>query len=229
MFLALFLMSPEKRFIAVRRTINRGFNHLKKTDPEIEKQIQKLYDEGFCDEEIADKTGKSKSTIGQWRKKKGLPLVFVNRKRLTKKESELVQEYLYRHKKFRRIKKEKTIVEREKGLTAFVMSLNHQLSQISQIDIENYIIAHNEIDLTRRNELLRTNLVKQFSVPQIPVAILYNFASTIIAKRIFFRDGHCQNCGSPNPLRLYCSAGNFNLLDENLRTLCENCYSIAKR
>ena len=61
---------------------------MRKTDPEIEKQIQKLYDEGFCDDEIANRMGKSKSTIGQWRKKKGLPLVFVNRKRLTKKESE---------------------------------------------------------------------------------------------------------------------------------------------
>ena len=201
---------------------------MRKTDPEIEKQIQKLYDEGFCDDEIANRMGKSKSTIGQWRKKKGLPLVFVNRKRLTKKESELVQEYLYRHKKFRRIKKEKTILEREKGLIAFVMSLKHQLSQVSQIDIENYIIAHNEVDLTRRNELLRTNLVKQFSVPQIPVAILYNFASTIIAKRIFSRDGRCQNCGSVNPLRLLYLAGEFNLLDENLTTLCENCYRIKK-
>ena len=109
------------------------------------------------------------------------------------------------------------------------MSLKHQLSQISQIDIENYVIAHNNVDLTKRNELLRTDLVKKFSVPNIPVTWVYNFASTIIVKRIFYRDGHCTNCGSLNPLRLHHLAGEFNLLDENLTTFCENCYQIAMR
>jgi hypothetical protein len=203
--------------------------NLGKTDPKIEEQIQKLYDEGFCDEEIADRLGKAKSTVGSWRRRRGLPLVFENRKRLTYRETQLIQEYLVYERKFRRIKNEKTIVAREKGLIAFVMTLKHQLSQISQIDIEDYVIAHNEVDLTRRNELLRTNLVKKFSVPQVPVADLYNFSSTIIAKRIFYRDGHCTNCGSLNPLRLHYLAGKFNLLDENLTTLCQNCYNIAKR
>lgn len=202
---------------------------MKKTDPKTEEQTQKLYDQGFCDEEIADRLGKSKSTIGCWRRRKGLPTVFENRKRLTCRESQQVQDYLFRERKFRRIKNEKTIIAREKGLVSFVMSLKHQLSQISQADIEDYIIAHNTVDLTRRNELLRTSLAKNFSVPNIPVTSLYNFASTIIAKRIFNRDGHCTNCGSPHPLHLHYLAGEFNLLDENLITLCKNCYNITKR
>ena len=86
-----------------------------KTDPLVEAQIQKLYDEGFCDKDIADQLGKSKSTIGSWRKRKGLPLVFENRKRLTTLENQQVQEYLFRERKFRRIKNEKTMAKREKG------------------------------------------------------------------------------------------------------------------
>jgi transcriptional regulator with XRE-family HTH domain len=200
-----------------------------KTDPKTEERIQKLYDEGFCDEEIADRIGMSKSTIGKWRKRKGLPLVFENRKRLTYGEDQQIQKYLVQLRKFRRIKRNKTIIAHEKGLTAFVMSLKHQLSQISQADLEDYIIAHNVVDLSRRNELLRTNLVTQFSIPYTRVTNLYDFASTIIAKRIFHRDGHCTNCKSIYPLRLHFLASKYNLLDENLTTLCENCYRITKR
>lgn len=200
-----------------------------KLDPKIIEQIQKLYDEGYCDEEIADRIGISKSTVGKWRKRNGLPLVFEKRKRLTYKEEQQIQKYLIQLRKFRKIKKNNTIIAHEKGLHAFVMSLKHQLSQISQADIENYIIAHNVVDLSRRNELLRTDLVTQFSVPYTRVTNLYDFASTIIAKRIFNRDGHCTNCKSINPLHLHFLAGKYNLLDENLTTLCDNCYSIAKR
>lgn len=207
----------------------RAFRELPKLDPKIIEQIQKLYDEGYCDEEIADRIGISKSTVGNWRRRSGLPLVFENRKRLTYNEDQQIQKYLIQLRKFRKIKKNKTIIAHEKGLTAFVMSLKHQLSQISQEDIENYIIAHNIVDLSRRNELLRTNLVTQFSVPYTRVTNLYDFASTIIAKRIFHRDGCCTNCKSLNPLRLHHLAGRYNLLDDNLTTLCENCYRIAKR
>ena len=206
-----------------------GFGELTKLDAKIGEQIQELYDKGFCDEEIADKTGISKSTVGNWRKRRGLPLVFENRKRLTYREDQLIQEYLIQLRKFRKIKRNKTIIAHEKGLNAFVMSLKHQLSQISQADIEGYIIAHNVVDLSKRNELLRTELVTRFSIPNTRITNLYDFASTIIAKRIFHRDGHCTNCESVNPLRLYQIKSRFNLLDENLTTLCENCYRIAKR
>jgi hypothetical protein len=196
----------------------------------MEQSMQELYNLGYCDDEIALRIGKAKSTIGQWRKRKGLPLVFENRKRLTAHEKDILDNYLYAEKKFRRITKEQTLKEHQEhqeGLTRFVMSLKHQLSQISQTDVENYIIANNPVDLTRRNELLRTNLVRQFSVPQIPISTLYNFASTIIAKRIFNRDGRCTKCGCVYPLRLQYLAGEFNLLDENLTTLCENCCKMS--
>jgi predicted DNA-binding protein YlxM (UPF0122 family) len=202
---------------------------LPKLDPKIVEQIQKLYDEGYCDEEIADRIGISKSTVGNWRRRNGLPLVFENRKRLTYTEDKQIQEYLIQLRKFRRIKKNKTIVAHEKGVKAFVMSLKHQLSQISQADIEDYIMAHNVVDLSRRNELLRTNMVIRFSVPSTRVTNLFDFASTIICKRIFYRDGRCTNCKSRHPLRLHHLKGKFNLLDENLITLCENCYRIANR
>jgi predicted DNA-binding protein YlxM (UPF0122 family) len=201
---------------------------LTKLDSKIIELIQKLYDEGYCDEEIADRIGISKSTVGKWRKRNGLPLVFENRKRLTYKEDQQIQRYLIQLRKFRRIKTNKTIIAHEKGLNAFIMSLKHQLSQISQADIEDYIMAHNVVDLSRRHELLKTNSVTQFSVPYTRVTNLYEFASTIIAKRIFHRDGHCTNCKSLNPLRLHHLAGKYNLLDENLTTLCENCYLIAQ-
>jgi hypothetical protein len=217
-------------FFANGSTIyERGLRELTKLNPKIVGQIQKLYDEGYCDEEVADRIGISKSTVGSWRKRNGLPLVFENRKRLTYKEDQLLQEYLINLRKYRRIKRNKTIIAHEKGLTAFVMSLKHQLSQISQADIENYIIANNSLDLSRRNELLRTDSVTQFSVPYTRVTNLYDFASMIIAKRIFNRDGRCTNCKSRNPLRLYKIKGRYNLLDENLTTLCENCYRIANR
>jgi 5-methylcytosine-specific restriction endonuclease McrA len=202
---------------------------LKKTDPKTEEQIQKLYDEGFCDTEIAERVGKVKSTIGHWRKKRNLPTVFENRKRLTEWESKQIQEYLAFEQKYKRIKKYRTLATHEKGLIAFVMTLTHQLDKVSQTDVENYIIAHNTVDLTRRNELLTTNMVTKFSIPNIPVSSLFNFASRIIAKRIFYRDGGCTKCGSLGVLHLHMIKGEFNLNDENLETLCENCYRIAMR
>jgi hypothetical protein len=110
-----------------------------KSDPASDSERQRLYDSGYCDDEIADKTGKTKTTISQWRNRNGLPPVFQNRKRLTQKEMELIQEYLYREKKFRRITNKETILKYEKGLIEFVMSLKHPLSNVSQSDIENYI------------------------------------------------------------------------------------------
>jgi len=203
--------------------------NLKKTDPKVEAQIQKLYDEGFCDEEIADRMGKAKRTIGQWRARRGLPTVFESRKRLTVWESRQIQDYLAFERKYKKIKNEKTLAAHEKGLIAFVMALKHPLSTVSQTDIEDYIIAHNAVDLTRRNELLTTSLVTKFSVPNIPVSSLFDFASRIITPRIFYRDGRCTNCGSLNPLHLRMMKGKFNLNVENLRTLCDNCYRITKR
>jgi hypothetical protein len=203
--------------------------NLKKTDPKIEEQIQNLYDEGFCDEEIAERIGKTKATVGQWRRKRSLPTVFEKRKRLTYWESQQIQEFLAFEREYKIIKKEKTLAAHEKGLTAFVMSLKHQLSTVSQKDIEDYIIAHNSVDLTRRNELVTTSLVTKFSIPNIPVTRLFDFASRIIATRIFYRDKRCINCGSINPLHLHMLKGKFNLNDENLETLCENCYRITKQ
>lgn len=202
---------------------------MKKIDPETQEQIQKLYDKGFTDEEIAGRLGKAKRTIGRWREKRDLPTVFENRKRLTDWESQKIQEYLAFERKYKMATKEKTLAAHEKGLTAFVMSLKHPLSKVSQKDIEDYIIAHNNVDSTRRNELLTTNLVTKFSVPHIPISRLFDFASTIIATRVFYRDGHCINCGSLNPLRLNMLKGKFNLNVDNLETLCENCYRISKR
>jgi hypothetical protein len=202
---------------------------LRARDPKTEEQIQKLYDEGFTDEEIAERVGKVKSTIGHWRKRRGLPTVFENRKRLTDWESQQIQEFLAFERKYKMATKGKTLAAHEKGLTAFIMSLKHQLSTVSQKDIEDYIIAHNTVDLTRRNELLTTSLVTEFSIPNIPISKLFNFASRIIATRVFYRDGHCINCGSKNPLHLNMMKGKFNLNVENLETLCENCYRIARR
>lgn len=209
--------------------IIRSFNVLKKADLKTEEQIQKLYDEGFTDEEIAARVGKAKSTIGQWRKRSGLPTVFENRKRLTDWENQQIQEFLAFERKYKIVRKEKTLAAHEKGLTAFVMSLKHPLSTVSQKDIEDYITTHNTVDLTRRNELLTTSLVTKFSVPNIPITRLFDFASRIIATRVFYRDGHCINCGSLNPLHLSMVKGKFNLNIENLETLCENCYRITKR
>ncbi len=202
---------------------------LRKTDSKIDEQIQKLYDEGFSDEEIAGRTGKAKNTIGSWRKKRGLPTVFENRKRLTDWESQEIQEYLAFERKYRKMTNEKTLAAHEKGLVAFVMSLRHKLSTVSQKDIEDYVIAHDTVDLTRRNELLTTNFVTKFSIPNIPVSRLFEFASRIIAARIFYRDGRCTRCGSINPLHLHYLKGKFNLKDENLETLCDNCHRITKR
>lgn len=202
---------------------------MKKADPKTDELIQKLYDEGFTDEEIAARIGKVKSTIGHWRARRGLPTVFENRKRLTDWESQQIQKYLAFERKYKIITKEKTLAAHEKGLTAFVMSLKHPLSTVSQKDIEDYIIAHNTVDLTRRNELLTTSLVTKFSVPNIPTSKLFDFASRIIATRVFYRDGHCINCGSLYPLHLNMLKGKFNLNVENLETLCENCYRITKR
>ena len=162
---------------------------LKKRDPKTEEQIQKLYDEGFCDEDIAYRIGKTKSAVGHWRKKRNLPLVFENRKRLTYWEGEKIQEYLAFERKYKRITRDKTLAAHEKGLIGFIMSLKHPLSTVSQKDIEDYIIANNTVDLTRRNELLTTNLVTKFSIPDIPISSLFGFASTIIATRIFNKSG----------------------------------------
>jgi len=202
---------------------------LRKTDSETEKLIQELYDKGFADEDIATRVGKAKNTIGKWRPRRGLPTVFENRKRLTDWESQQIQDYLAFERKYKIITKEKTLAAHEKGLTAFVMSLKHPLSTVSQKDIEDYIIAHNNVDLTRRNELLTTSLVTRFSVPNIPIRRLFNFASRIIAPRVFYRDKHCINCGSINPLHLHMLRGEFDLNVENLETLCENCHRIKKR
>lgn len=202
---------------------------MRKTDPKTDELIKKLYDKGLTDDEIATRIGKSKSTIGQWRKRRGLPTVFENRKRLTYWESQQIENFLAFERKYKIIRSEKTFASHEKGLTAFVMSLKHKLSTVSQIDIEDYIISHNEVDLTRKNELLTTSLVTKFSIPHMPVTRLFDFASRIIATRIFYRDKRCINCGSINPLHLHMLKGKFNLNDENLETLCENCYRIAKR
>jgi hypothetical protein len=197
---------------------------LTKINPEQHELRQKLYDEGYCDEDIADRLGVSQPTICNWRNKNNLPIVFQNRKRITNWESKQIQDYLSYERKFRRIKSQKTLALHEKGLISFIMSLKHQLSKVSQLDIEDYIMVHNKMDLSRREELLRTDLVKEFSVPNIPVANLYSFASRIIANRIFYRDGGCVNCKSFVPLHLHHMKGKFNLLDENLVTLCENCH-----
>jgi len=215
-------------FIA-RVTIFGSLNALKKIDSETEKQIQKLYDMGFADEDIAIRVGKPIHTVRNWRARRGFPTVFGNRKRLTEWETRQIQDYLAFEQRFKMATKEKTLATHEKGLTAFVMSLRHPLSTVSQKDIEDYIIAHDAVDLTRRNELLTTSLVTRFSVPNIPIRRLFNFVSRIIAKRIFNRDQRCVSCGSIISLRLYMSKGEFNLNDENLETLCENCYRIKKR
>ena len=76
-------------------------------DPKTEEQIQRLYDEGFTDDEIAKRLAKSKSTIGQWRKRRGLPTVFENRKRLTDWESKQIQDFLAYERKFKIVTKEK--------------------------------------------------------------------------------------------------------------------------
>jgi predicted DNA-binding protein YlxM (UPF0122 family) len=78
---------------------------LGKTDPNIEEQFQKYYDEGFSDEEIAERVGKKNTMVGYWRRKKGLPIVFENRKRLTLWESKKIQDYLAFERKFKKIKK----------------------------------------------------------------------------------------------------------------------------
>lgn len=80
-----------------------------KLDPKTDELIQKLYDEGYTDDEIATKIGKAKSTIGQWRKRRGLPTVFENRKRLTDWESHQIQEFLAFERKYKIVKKEKTL------------------------------------------------------------------------------------------------------------------------
>ena len=202
---------------------------MKGADSRTDDQIQKLYDEGYTDKEIASRIAKAKGTIGHWRARRGLPTVFENRERLTDWENQQIQEFLAFERKYKIVTKEKTFAAHEKGLTAFVMSLRHPLSTVSQKDIEDYIIAHNTVDLARRNELLTTNLVTKFSVPNIPITRLFDFVSRIITTRVFYRDGHCINCGSLNPLRLNMVKGKFNLNVENLETLCENCYRITKR
>ena len=195
-----------------------------KLDPEQQELRHKLYDEGYCDEDMAERLGVKQPTICRWRQNNNLPTVFGNRKRVTVWENKQIQDYLSFERKFRGIKTQKTLASHEKGLISFVMNLKHQLSQVSQQDIEDYIMAHNEVDISRREELLRTSLVKEFSVPNIPVANLFSFVSRIIANRIFHRDGCCVNCKSFVPLQLHHMKGKFNLLDENLETLCENCH-----
>jgi 5-methylcytosine-specific restriction endonuclease McrA len=189
-----------------------------------EEQRQKLYDEGYCDKDIAVRLGVAQPTITNWRKKRGFSLVFENRKRLTDWETKQVQDYLAFVRKFTHVKSQKTLGKYEKGLTAFIMTLKHQLSQVSQNDVEEYIISHNSVDLTKREELLRTDLARQYKIPDLPVSRLYSFASRIIATRIFYRDHGCTLCKSINPLHMHHIKGKYNLLDENLTTLCENCH-----
>ena len=43
---------------------------MRKTDPYLEEQIRKLYDEGFCDQDIAERFGKRKEVVGNWRRKR---------------------------------------------------------------------------------------------------------------------------------------------------------------
>lgn len=197
-------------------------------DTKLEVLRQKLYDEGYCDADIGERLGVRKESILQWRRKQKLPVVFENRKRLTDWETKQVQDYLSFLREFGKINKDDTLKKYEQGLTAFVMSLNHQLSQVSQKDVEEYIIKHNRVDLSRREELLRTNLTNKFKVPNIPTRKLYDFASRMIATRIFYRDKGCTQCKSINPLHLHHIKGKYNLLDENLTTLCENCHLLVR-
>jgi Homeodomain-like domain len=198
-------------------------------DSKLEELRKRLYDEGYCDSDIARRLGVSQVTISNWRKKQFLPLVFENRKRLTDWETKQVQEYLAFARQYgRRVTSQTTLEKYERGLTAFVMSLKHQLSQVSQLDVEEYIISHNNVDPTRRDELLKTSLATQFEVPDLPVSRLYSFASRFIATRIFYRDKGCTQCKSFNPLHLHHIKGKYNLLDENLTTLCENCHLLVR-
>lgn len=187
----------------------------------------KWYREGYCDSEIAEKVGLSSKAISDWRRKEGLSTVFENRQRLTEWERKKIQDYLmiqarYRHATTERLKR------LEGGLTLFIMSLKIPLSRVSHIEVENYVISHNQVDLTRREELLRTDLVRRFRVPGLPMYALYGFASSIIAVRIFYRDQGCTICKAIQPLHLHHIKGKYNLLEENLTTLCARCHLIIR-
>ena len=108
------------------------------------------------------------------------------------------------------------------------MSLKIPLARVSQTEVENYVISFNQVDRGRRDELLRTDLVKRFRVPDLPMYALYGFASQIIAVRIFYRDKGCTVCKSIHPLHLHHKKGKYNLLEENLTTLCERCHLLIR-
>ena len=122
----------------------------------------------------------------------------------------------------------KFLLRIEKGLNLFVMSLNHSLATLSYEDVDSYIISHNEVDLSRKEELLRTNIVRGFKVPKLPIYALYRFANSIIAIRIFWRDKGCIVCKSIYPLHLHHKKGYFNLKEETLTTLCRRCHLLIR-
>jgi transcriptional regulator with XRE-family HTH domain len=197
-----------------------------KTSP-INDDRLKWYEEGFCDSEVADKVGVSPKAISDWRRSRGLPTVFENRKRLTEWEKTKIQDYLVRYQKYHHVTAEH-LKRLERGLTYFVMSLRIPLAKVSQVEVENYVISFNDVDPARRDELLKTDLVKRLKVPDLPMYVLYGFASQIIAVRIFYRDKGCTVCKSIQPLHLHHLKGKYNLLEENLTTLCARCHMIVR-
>jgi 5-methylcytosine-specific restriction endonuclease McrA len=185
------------------------------------------YHEGYCDSEIAEKVGVSSKAISYWRRKEGLSTVFENRQRLTEWEKKKIQDYLMIHRKYHNATGER-LKRLETGLTLFIMSLKIPLARVSYIEVENYVISHNQVDLTRREELLRTDQVRHFKVPSLPMYALYGFASSIIAVRIFYRDHGCTVCKAIHPLHLHHIKGKYNLLEDNLTTLCARCHLIIR-
>jgi hypothetical protein len=152
--------------------------------------------------------------------KKNLPDVFEQRKRLTFWELEKIENYI--NNLYVGPKTKKTYL---RGLTEFVMSLKKPLSMINNEDVENYIIQHNSVDLSRRNEMLRTPFVMRFRIPNLPIIHLYNFASRIIYPRVVAKQGgKCAVCGIRGALHLHHQRGKFDLREENLVALCPRCH-----
>jgi len=187
-----------------------------------ETKIMDLYNDGFCDSDIANKLGLSYKTISHWRKKNNLPTVWSNRKRLSSWEKERINKFIDSAK---RGFSDKTKEKYRKGLSQFVMSLNKPLASINHIDVENYIRQFNDVDETRINELLRTCYVRNFKIPFIPVSALYRFANQIIAVHVFARDkAKCQVCGKMGSISLHHIKGKYDLRKENMVTLCPRCH-----
>lgn len=198
-------------------------------DKQLEERVRALYDQGYPDNEIGPMVGVSNKSIGYWRRSKGLPTVFLDRKRLTVWEKGAIFRFIGRENTWHHYQAQ-TLQRHEKGLTLFVMSLKKPLASLTNLDVEDYVISHNreEIDLSRREELLRTEEARRFKVPEIPTKLLYEFGSCIMAPRIFNRDKACVVCRKGGALNLHHLKGKFNLLPENLQTLCSRCHIILR-